>query len=191
MPGDVPLLLWTGFTQRSTPRDLSFAVELAREARRMDPRVWSAFVFKPTDLRREYEALAGERLRVMRTDQIAFRQVLASADIFLSPVTEPGRTVTPPLTWLEAMSAGLPIVTTPADGASDVVDHGANGFIVNSPSEGARLVGGLLADRVQLAAFRDRARQIVADGFRLEDVVDQFVKLWVPQRVAREPGLTT
>ena len=36
-----------------------------------------------------------------------------------------------PISVLEAMSSGLPIITTPAGGVIDIVKHGINGFIVS------------------------------------------------------------
>jgi glycosyltransferase involved in cell wall biosynthesis len=178
IPPEALVLLWSGFTQRSTAADLAFAVRVSQEARRLDSRVWAVFAFKPADLRPEYEALAGETTRVLRTSQTTFRDVLGAADLFVSPVTELGRTVTPPLTWLEALDAGLPVVTTPADGAADTLEDGRNGIIAATPTEAAQRIARVLADPLKLKDMQASARQLVTSQFNLGTIVEQYVQLW-------------
>jgi len=53
----------------------------------------------------------------------------ASADIFVFPtIYEPFGNV-----HLEALASGLPVITTKLSGASEIISHGINGFIVNTP----------------------------------------------------------
>lgn len=57
--------------------------------------------------------------------------VYAAADIFLFPtVYDPFANVT-----LEAMAAGLPVITTHSNGASQVIRNGKNGYLVKDPAE--------------------------------------------------------
>ena len=51
---------------------------------------------------------------------------LSSADVYCCPSKVEGL----PITVLEAMSVGLPIITTPAGGVVDIVKDGENGYIV-------------------------------------------------------------
>ncbi len=70
--------------------------------------------------------------------------VFATADIFLLPSLFEGT----PLTLIEAMMSGLPIVTTATCGMKDVVDGQRNGLLVpiRSPREIVGAVDALLAD---------------------------------------------
>ena len=52
-------------------------------------------------------------------------KIYKAADIFVSPSMLEGL----PLTLLEAMAAGLPIVATDAPGCRDVLEHGITGLI--------------------------------------------------------------
>ncbi|MFH1067483.1 MAG: glycosyltransferase family 4 protein [bacterium] len=57
--------------------------------------------------------------------------VYAAADVFLLPTLyDPFANVT-----LEAMAAGLPVITTKDNGAAELIESGKNGFVANSASE--------------------------------------------------------
>lgn len=67
---------------------------------------------------------------------------------------------------LEALSAGLPCVTTRYNGASDVIEEGENGYVVASPDD----VSGL-ADRMGLLLDGSRRRRMGEAGRALRDEV--------------------
>jgi UDP-glucose:(heptosyl)LPS alpha-1,3-glucosyltransferase len=67
---------------------------------------------------------------------------------------------------LEALSAGLPCVTTRYNGASDVIEEGDNGYVVESPDD----VSGL-ADRMGLLLDGSRRRRMGEAGRGLRDEV--------------------
>lgn len=67
---------------------------------------------------------------------------------------------------LEALSAGLPCVTTRYNGASDVIVEGDNGYVVESPDD----VAGL-ADRMRQLLDGERRRQLGEAGRLLRDEV--------------------
>lgn len=59
--------------------------------------------------------------------------VFAAADIYLLPSLFEGT----PLTLMEAMMSGLPVVTTDTAGMRDVIEHGRNGLLIPIRSPGA------------------------------------------------------
>jgi UDP-glucose:(heptosyl)LPS alpha-1,3-glucosyltransferase len=65
---------------------------------------------------------------------------------------------------LEALTAGLPCVTTRYNGASDVVDEGHNGYVIDSPDDVAAL-----ADRMTLLLDDDRRARLGQAGRQLRD----------------------
>lgn len=65
--------------------------------------------------------------------------VYDAADLFLLPtIFDPF-----PLAGLEALSAGLPIITTAANGVSEVIMPGVHGEVISEPSDIAALATAL------------------------------------------------
>jgi glycosyltransferase involved in cell wall biosynthesis len=81
-------------------------------------------------------------------------EVMRDHDVFVFPSLFEGFA----LVILEAMSQGLPVITTPNSGTADIVDDGVDGFIVpirSSEAVADRLK--MLLDRDRLAAMGDEA----------------------------------
>jgi UDP-glucose:(heptosyl)LPS alpha-1,3-glucosyltransferase len=93
----------------------------------------------------EWHALAA-RLGVADTvvfagDVGAMEDLYAAADVMLHPT----RWDACSLATIEAMAAGLPVVNSAANGASDLIVDGANGFVLPSAEDAARLADLILA----------------------------------------------
>lgn len=98
--------------------------------------------------RQAAEAVAGvPGLRLLIIDRpppCSMPDLYAAADLFLLPtIYDPFANVT-----LEAMAAGLPVITTRDNGACDVLRDGENGFVVGTAFEMAEM-------RARLDALRD------------------------------------
>lgn len=102
---------------------------------------------------------------------------LASGDIFAFPSHQEGF----PLTLLEAMAVGLPVVASEIDGPIEMLKDGVNGRLVpeDDPDRLAEALGELIADRPAARAMGQAARTMVLSQYgpdelarRLEVVVD-------------------
>jgi UDP-glucose:(heptosyl)LPS alpha-1,3-glucosyltransferase len=80
---------------------------------------------------------------VFAGDVGAIEGLYAAADIMLHPT----RWDACSLATIEAMAAGLPVVNSPANGASDLIMHGVNGFVLHRPDDAADLAAHILALR--------------------------------------------
>jgi glycosyltransferase involved in cell wall biosynthesis len=102
--------------------------------------------------------LAGElgiMERVLFTGRVPFDQVpkyLKAADLFtFASVTE-----TQGLATLEAMAAGLPVVAVAGPGTSDIVEDGAQGFLVqNDPQDLAKKLVELICNPDSMSTFQE------------------------------------
>jgi len=81
----------------------------------------------------------------------------AQYDLFVLP-TLPGEGI--PRVLLEAMSAGLPIVTTRVAGIPGLVMHGANGLLVEQPTAEA-----LAGEMGRIIRDRSLRRGLIAQGY--------------------------
>lgn len=133
------------------------------------------------DERADLEALIRELdldpcVRLMGwTDDVA--SFLATGDIFAFPSHQEGF----PLTLLEAMSVGLPVVATEIDGPNEILEDGVNGRLVpnDDPDRLAEALGELISDREAARRYGEAARQLVLDDYgpgelarRLEAALD-------------------
>ena len=84
-----------------------------------------------------------------------------------------------PLVVPEAMSAGLPIVTTAVGGLPGVVDEGDTGLLV--PVDEAALsaaLGTLLADRDRARTMGKRAREVALERYSADRMVEAYLNLY-------------
>lgn len=105
--------------------------------------------------------------------QIALR--LAHATIFVLPCTreEGGGMDNLPTVIMEAMAAGLPVISTPLAGVPEMVEHGVNGILVpeHDPEAVCGAIEYLIANPEQARRFGDRGREIAGQKFSIETSV--------------------
>ena len=91
---------------------------------------------------------------------------LADADIFALSSRFEGL----PISVLEAMSAGLPVVSTKVDGLVELVDDGASGLLVepDNPTKLAAALSTLVDDRDVRLAMGKAGRQRVVERFSID-----------------------
>ncbi|HWD08928.1 MAG TPA: glycosyltransferase family 4 protein [Actinomycetota bacterium] len=103
----------------------------------------------------------------------------AAADVFALPTRERfGGLETEgfPLVYLEAASAGLPVIAGAAGGVRDAVVEGETGVIVDgrNPAETAAAIIALLDDPARARAMGEAGRRRVLDDFSWEQAAGRF-----------------
>jgi len=89
---------------------------------------------------------------------VAMPHVYAAADVFLLPTLyDPFANVT-----LEALAAGLPVITSAQNGASEIIENGVNGFVLPRADDMKLIVYLLneLVDPARRALFREPAQKL-------------------------------
>jgi len=116
----------------STEKNLPLAIQIADELRRSIPNLLFLFVGEGPE-RQQIEELTRQ---LDLNSVIRFAGVVscpedfyALADAFLLTSTYEGT----PLTVLEAMGCGLPVVASDVGCVSEIINHGQEGFVVTSP----------------------------------------------------------
>ena len=169
-------LLWSGFLQQIGREDLLRTIKLAQRVRQQRSDVEFTFSLKPECFTAEYAALRQPGVDV-RTDGPAFLRNLSAFDAFLSPVMDNRSTPAPPLTWLEALACGVPIVTTAHPGVDEVVTDGGSGIVAEDYEDlETRLLDPLLKSRLQ--RMRGGAHQRHAVRYDIRTVARQYAGIY-------------
>lgn len=84
------------------------------------------------------------------------------------------------LVFLEALAAGLPVITTNSGGMVDFIKEGQNGFLVppNSPSEIAEKVTALYENRALLHSLAAAAAPSVREEYSWSSVTKRYVNVF-------------
>jgi len=101
------------------------------------------------------------------------RSCFAGADVFAFPTFyDPCSLVV-----LEAMRAGLPVITTRANGAAELITDGSEGFIIDSPwdTDALRLRLQLLATDAAVRTSMGSQARLAAERFSLVDRAGQLL----------------
>ena len=84
-----------------------------------------------------------------------------------------------PMSIVEAMSVGLPVIATDVGGVREAVVHQQTGLLVPRTTEAlVEAIDGLLRDRSRLGAMQQRARQVFEERFTLAHVVAQYQRVY-------------
>lgn len=99
---------------------------------------------------------------------------LAAADVFVMT----SKSEVKPLSQLEALAAGLPIIAVAAPGANDTIAHGQNGYLVqDDPEVISRTVLDLLGDPERMGSFRQAARQS-AERYSYPRIAGEYLEVY-------------
>lgn len=79
-----------------------------------------------------------------------------------------------PLSMIEAMACGCPVVTTAKQEIPNIIKHGYNGLMSNNPSELKDFCMMLLKDKKYAEFLGQNARQTVLEKFNIRQFVDKW-----------------
>jgi glycosyltransferase involved in cell wall biosynthesis len=111
-------------------------------------------------------------------------QTLAASDIFVLATTD-GEGL--PITILEAMSSGLPVVASDVTGVREEVLHGETGLVVppRDPLALSEALLQLLTSEESANAMGERGRERIEEHFTLERMARQTAAVY--ERAMRQP----
>lgn len=102
------------------------------------------------------------------------QEYLRASDVFILPSSGEGLSNA----LLEAMSSGLPCITTRIGGSSELIEHGANGFLINPGSEADILNALSLLNLKDAARLGEKARATIETGYSIPEIASKYLKLY-------------
>jgi glycosyltransferase involved in cell wall biosynthesis len=102
----------------------------------------------------------------------------SAADVFVGPSLREAQGIV----FIEALAAGLPVVTTDQGGMKDFIQEGNNGLMVKGSSSEALFVAlkTLYDDRPLLKKLAKNAPQSIREGYSWESTIDKYYESWKP-----------
>ena len=103
-------------------------------------------------------------------------RLMRRSSVFVRPSSLEGM----PLTVLEAMASGLPVVATPAGGTPELVEDGKGGYLFPIGDHGAlaRSITRLLDDRDSAVEMGRRGRRTVENGYTWDQAVERTEEVY-------------
>jgi glycosyltransferase involved in cell wall biosynthesis len=117
-------------------------------------------------------------------DRQATRELLQRASVFVLPSYAEGL----PVSLLEAMAAGCPVIATPVGGIPDVITDGIDGLIVpaGDPEALAHAIQRVLRDPAFARSLGNAARETIANRYAAGRSLERLEQLYAGLGVRRE-----
>lgn len=114
--------------------------------------------------------------------------LLACADLFILPTKWEGL----PLSILEAMRAGLPVIATDVGGVGEAVQDGITGYLTppGNAEQLRRRIQELICFPARLQVMGSAARRRYEEHFRIETMVQKTVSIYRKLSTAKVTGMT-
>lgn len=172
-----PLFLWAGYIQQIQRKDFLLAIKIAKQALTKGINGIFYFAFKPESLEKNFISFNNPEkgIYVSATSVKEFSLLKASADIFFSPVANKNCILAPPLTWIEVLSYGVPILTTNVKGVEEIVIDGETGYKAINDD--------VLMEKIFTVA--DRYKNMISycynkafNSYNIENTLNDYLNLW-------------
>jgi len=172
------VILWTGFTQQIKKESFYLSLSIAKNIIRRNHLVDFIFAFKPECFDQEYVNFREEHIQVLTTKPENFQNLLLEVDLLLAPIGNYRSTVAPPLTWIECMNFGIPVISTPVPGVDEILIHNQTGFVAKSKQELEELIERVLEERDLLTKVSTRAKEFIKEKYNLTNIAQDYLRLW-------------
>lgn len=168
------LILWTGPLQQTRLDEFGPSIAAAKSLAAANTSLQFIFAIKPGYYAPNLVEQAADRVAVIRGKEMT--ELYGVTDLLLSPVCNPRIVLGPPLTWLEAMSHGVPVFTTPSRVVNEVIEDGHNGRIVELAALEAELSRTL--SLLEYQDWRHGAVATIERSFNLHEAAESYIGLW-------------
>jgi len=177
VPSDKPLFLWAGYIQQIKKADFIYAFDTAKLALQKGINASFYFAFKPESFEKSFTHFhqPEKGIFVAPTNVEQFSTLKDAADVFYSPVLNKKCIVAPPLTWIELLAKGTPVLTTDVPGADEIVCDGDTGFMAKSTDA---LVEQMFKIKTDFSAMKHACMSKAENNYNIDDIAKKYLRLW-------------
>ncbi len=168
-------------------------LNLMKKLVRRDPKI-KLLVFSPENrenIRRKMEILPkvsafnlrqNVRIHIRDLSETEKNTIYSASDIFIFPPLRSGEAVEPPITVLEAMACGLPVVSSDVASIREIITDEFDGLIrsfeTGNTSSLSEQIFSLLLNEDYSKSLSDRARVVITEKMSLEKSCGRLVKIF-------------
>jgi len=176
---DSKLILWSGFIQQTGVREFQFSLKVAEEVLKRAKNLTFIFALKHVHFREEYLNHEREGIRIVSTkSNTDYLRLVNASDGLLSPILAKDSTVAPPLTWMESMALGVPVITTNIGGVDELVSDGHTGYTFNTIQEAVQKIQRMLENERLHRKISQESRKTVSNEYDIRNIADRYKHLW-------------
>ena len=177
VPSDKPLFLWAGYIQQIKRVDFLYALDAAKKALQKGLGVSFYFAFKPESFEKDFARFhqPEKGIFVAPTNVEQFSTLKDAADVFYSPVLNKKCIMAPPLTWIELLAKGTPILTTDVPGADEIVSNGDTGFMAKNTDD---LVKQMFKIKTNFPEMKHACISKAENSYNIKNIVKKYLRLW-------------
>ena len=107
-------------------------------------------------------------------------EIMAASNVFIAPYTDIEGIADYPVSMLEAMAVGKPVIASKVGGIPEILTHQKNGLLVrhNDPVELANAIVYMLNNKEEARKMRLKGAKLVSEKFKTEVIVDRLEKIY-------------
>lgn len=172
---DHKVFSWFGPIEPSTRRDFCCVLNAAQYVHERFPASFFIFAFKngiPSKV-----GPCGDWVRFYQGLR-HIRDILSATDAIILPFSRRSWQRGLPLTIVEALASGVPVITTKRGGLDETITDGFNGLLVQEPEDVCQAALTLCEAKGKLDEMSRNARLVAERRFDLNAVVQAYVDLW-------------
>jgi glycosyltransferase involved in cell wall biosynthesis len=172
---DHKVFSWFGPIEPSTAGDFYSVLNAARHIHERFPASSSIFAFK-NGIPPKVDP-CGDWVRFYQ-DLHHIRDILSATDAVILPFSRPSWQKGLPLTIVEALASGVPVITTKRGGLDETITSGFNGLLAQDPEDVCQAALSLCEAEGKLDEMSRNARLVAERRFDLNTAAQAYVDLW-------------
>jgi len=172
------VFLWSGFIQQVGKKELLYTINICSELTKIYDNILFVFAIKPEFFENKYLKYNTNKLKILSTNNDLFNSILNITNIFISPILNNNSTIAPPLTWIEVMNKGIPIITTNIEGADELIDNNKNGFIVENKYYLKNKIIEIIENKICLNDYYYNSKAKIKNEYNIDIIKKDYLNMW-------------